>query len=96
MIPKIIHYSFIMHRKLRLAIRILRYIIPIVRFNFHYLPWRQAIKLPIILYKPKFRVLKGTVKINTEHIRTGMIKLGYPWTCMHQQMGFYWLNHGGG
>ena len=84
-----------MHRKLRLAIRILRYIIPIVRFNFHYLPWRQAIKLPIILYKPKFRVLKGTVKINTEHIRTGMIKLGYPWTCMHQQMGLYWLNQGG-
>ena len=27
-------------------------------FNFHYLPFSQAMKLPILLYKPHFKALK--------------------------------------
>lgn len=34
-----------------------------IYFNFHYLPFRQAVKLPILLYKPKLLKLKGIVKI---------------------------------
>lgn len=34
-----------------------------VWFNFHYLPWRQAIHLPILLYKPRIVDGKGSVKI---------------------------------
>lgn len=38
---------------------VLRSIIPTIYFNFHYLPFRQAIKLPIILYKPHLKLMKG-------------------------------------
>ena len=31
--------------------------------NSHYLRYRQTVKLPILLYKPRLRNLKGTVSI---------------------------------
>ena len=43
--------------------RILRSILPTIYFNFHYLPFSQAIRLPILLYKPKLLKMKGNVKI---------------------------------
>ena len=43
--------------------RDLRSILQSVYFNFHYLPFRQAVKLPILLYKPKLLELQGNVKI---------------------------------
>ena len=46
--------------------KILRYILHSVFFNFHYLPFREAVKLPILLYKPKLLKLKGTIKIKQE------------------------------
>lgn len=55
---------------------ILRSIVQSIYFNFHYLPFKYAIKLPILLYKPKFITLKGKVIISTPIIKTGMIKLG--------------------
>ncbi len=33
---------------------ILRNILQTLYINFHYLPFKQAIKLPILVYKPKF------------------------------------------
>lgn len=39
--------------------------------------------------------MKGTVKIETDRVRTGMIRLGKRWTCMNQRLGFHWLNWGG-
>ncbi len=42
---------------------VLRSIIPTIYFNFHYLPFRQAIKLPIFLYKPHLKLMKGTITI---------------------------------
>lgn len=59
--------------------RILRYILHSVFFNFHYLPFHEAVKLPILLYKPKLLKLKGTIKIKQEDkIGFGMIRLGFP------------------
>lgn len=55
---------------------IFRFLIQSIFFNFHYLPFRQAIKLPILLYKPKFISLKGRVIISASHVKTGMIILG--------------------
>lgn len=43
--------------------RILRSILPSVYFNFHYLPFSQAIRLPILLYKPRLLKMKGNVKM---------------------------------
>lgn len=45
-------------------------------FNFHYLPFSQAIKLPIILKKVRFVSLKGEVIIQSDKIKTGMIRIG--------------------
>lgn len=45
-------------------------------FNFHYLPFGQAVKLPILLYKPHFIKLKGKVIIDSEDVKFGMIKMG--------------------
>lgn len=47
-----------------------------ILFNFRYLPFRQAIKLPIWLYKVNLVRLKGKVNIDSPYIKPGMIKLG--------------------
>ena len=46
-----------------------------LRFNFHYLPFRQAVKLPFILSKVRFVALKGEVCIEGP-IKKGMILIG--------------------
>ena len=45
-------------------------------FNFHYLPFRQAVKLPILLQKPHFIKLKGKVIIQADRVSFGMIQMG--------------------
>ena len=50
---------------LRFELKLLRYLIPNIYFNFHYLPFMQAFKLPIVFYKPHFGILKGKVSIKT-------------------------------
>lgn len=77
------------------AFRILRSIIPTVWFNFHYLPFRQAVKLPILLYKPHFHSCKGTVAIESGAIRTGMVRLGFLIETVYPNDGFLWDNRGG-
>lgn len=52
------------------------YIFHTIFFNFKYLPFKQAIKLPIFIYKPHFLKLKGKINIYGK-IETGMIKIGF-------------------
>lgn len=48
-----------------------------IYFNFKYLPFKKAIKLPVLINSNcKIIRLKGSVKINSE-IKTGMISIGY-------------------
>lgn len=82
-------------KKYKLIFSLIRNIIPILRFNFHYFPFSQAIKLPVFLNNAHLHVMKGTVRIEADKIRPGMIKLGFSWTCMKQNKGFHWLNLGG-
>ena len=74
-----------------------RYIISTIYFNFHYLPFKQAVKLPIILYKPKLYRCKGKVILapNDGIIRHGMIKLGFNNVSIYPNSGIVWENHGG-
>lgn len=74
---------------------ILRYLIQSIIFNFYYLPYKQAIKLPILLYKPKFISLKGKVIISTSHVKTGMIILGKPIIPIYPNKGIIFENNGG-
>ncbi|MCM1218756.1 MAG: hypothetical protein NC548_30085 [Lachnospiraceae bacterium] len=65
-----------------------------IYFNFHYLPFHQAIKLPILLYKPHFVSTKGTIKISGE-ARFGLIQLGKFSTNVHPNDGIHYENRGG-
>lgn len=61
--------------RLKFELKVFRYIIPNLYFNFYYLPFRQACKLPIVFYKPSFGMLKGKVMIQSDggKITHGMI-----------------------
>jgi len=68
--------------------------IPSIVFNFHYLPFKQAVKLPILLRKPDFRKLGGRVQIECDHIYRGMIRMGFCRVQVFPDNGFSWLNEG--
>ena len=75
--------------------RILRSILPTVYFNFHYLPFSQAIRLPILLYKPKLIKMKGNVKIGGSKMKFGIIRLGFPTVSLYPNSGIVYENYGG-
>ncbi len=52
-------------------------ILPSIYFNFSYLPFKQAVHLPILLYKPHFNCLQGKIRIQTDKIYFGMIRMGF-------------------
>ena len=55
-------------------------ILKTIVFNFKVLPFKEATKLPILLYgRVYLRDLSGYVEIKATKIRTGMIKIGYRW-----------------
>lgn len=61
-------------------------ILSTIYFNFRYLPISQALKLPIIFYKPKFCTLKGCVKIYGD-VHFGMIRLGFSTSLLYPNSG---------
>lgn len=63
-------------------------------FNFHYLPFRQAIKFPIFLWKPDLIECKGKVILEGD-IYPGKIQLGFRRVSIFPDNGFIWENHGG-
>lgn len=65
----------------------LRMLVPSLWFNFKYLPFRQAVRLPILLYKPTFLKLKGSVIIDSNSIQFGMIKLGIFTSAVYPNSG---------
>ena len=76
-------------------LHILRSIHKTIYLNFKYLPLKQAIRLPIILYKPKFVACKGKVVIESEYITLGMIQLGFNQAHAYPHSGIVWENNGG-
>lgn len=63
-------------------------------FNFHYLPFKQAIHLPIFCYKVRLRKAKGSIKIISDNLRTGMIQLGKDIVGIYPNNGVTWENVG--
>lgn len=72
----------------------LKALIPSIIFNFRYLPFKQAIKLPILVYKPHFLKLGGAVVIESEKIYHGMIKLGFFTSAIYPNTGITFKNEG--
>ena len=65
-----------------------------IYFNFHYLPFKQAIRLPIVLHKPNFIKLNGTIRIEGP-ITKGMIELGRHLNILYPDNGITFENLGG-
>lgn len=55
------------------------HVVRIVLFNFYFLPWKQAVKLPIwIICRNPFREYKkGHIIIDCEDVSTAMIRIGH-------------------
>jgi acetyltransferase-like isoleucine patch superfamily enzyme len=66
-----------------------------IYFNFRFLPFKQAIHLPILLYKPSFKDLKGNFIIDCEYVKMGMIQLGPMLCSLYPNRGIIIENHGG-
>jgi acetyltransferase-like isoleucine patch superfamily enzyme len=77
-------------------LRVIKYIIPTIYFNFHYLPWKQAIYLPIYLFKPHLLKCEGKVilKIGEGKIRRAMIRLGEFNVSLYPNNGITFENSG--
>lgn len=82
-------------RKIKKVLSILRYLPHTLYFNFRYFPFKQALKIPVILYKPRFIACKGKVVIEAENITLGMIKLGFNQAHAYPHSGIVWENNGG-
>lgn len=76
-------------------LRILLFLPWSIVFNFHYLPFRQARKLPIIFYvRPTFLALKGKVILETPEVYFNMIRFGKCKTSIVPYKSFRWGNEG--
>lgn len=84
-----------MIHKVKKIFLILRYLPHTIYFNFHYLPFSHAIKLPIYLYKPKFVKCKGKIILDSHNIKCGMIELGFNHNHAYPNSGIIWENNGG-
>lgn len=73
--------------KVQYYITILRSLLPSLYVCLKYLPLKQAIKLPILIYKPHNCHFKGSITIETSIISTGMIKFGFPTSAVYPNNG---------
>ena len=75
--------------KLRKYYRVIRYLPNIIYLNLKLLPFRQAVRLPIFIYKPKFGQLSGGVILDMpkDEIKPGIIRLGEPQVNLYPNTG---------
>lgn len=84
-------------KKITSHLKDFRYIFHTIYFNFHYLPFRQALHLPILLYRPHLLSCKGKVEIITDKgkVSFGMIRLGFHKVSVYPNNGITWEQNGG-
>lgn len=66
-----------------------------IYFNFHYLPFKQACKFPILLYKPNLLKMKGKIVLDVPIVKMGMIQMGFQSNSLYPNSGIVWENLGG-
>ncbi|WP_297830178.1 hypothetical protein [uncultured Rikenella sp.] len=64
-------------KRLKLLVKLFWNLPQILIFNFHYLPLKQAIRLPVWLFNVKSNALKGKVVIKSDKVNPGMIRMGH-------------------
>lgn len=81
------------NKKITNIIKILRYLPWTLYFNFKFLPFNQAIKLPVLLYKPQMQNNTGKYIIRGK-VSYGMIRLGFPTVSIFPNTGIILENRG--
>ena len=81
-------------KKLWNSRHMLRYLHKTIYLNFRCLPFSQAIKLPIWLYRPHLISCKGKIIIWGGKIRPGMIRMGFNMVSIYPQNGVTIENRG--
>lgn len=80
--------------KIKQIYNLASYLLPSMYINFRYLPFRQALKMPILVHKPHFLKMGGKIIIDAPKINTGMIRLGIYASALFPNNGFT-LKHEG-
>lgn len=70
------------------------YLLKSARFNFHYFPFNQAIKFPVLFLSKSSLKLKGSCVLNVDEVKFGMIKLGHDFHTNRANTGFRFCNYG--
>ena len=78
-----------MLKKIRENLWMLRSLPYSLFFNLKYLPIRQAVRLPILLYKPHFISLHGHINIDCDKIKFGIIRLGQNYVSIYPNEGIH-------
>lgn len=76
------------------TLSLIRCFIPSLIFCFRYLPVKQAVKLPILVFKAHLVDFGGKVRIECKHIEFGMIRLGQFAVRSYPDTGIHWSNKG--
>ena len=79
---------------LRNKMIMLRSILAYIPFCLRHLPLRQAVKLPILVYKPKCLSQKGRYVIDCHNVRFGMIRMGFLRCALYPDTGVTIKNEG--
>ena len=66
-----------------------------IYFNFHYLPFKQAIFFPVWITYRNYCLFKGRLVIESDKIYPGMIKMGAINYCFNRPKGVAFVNRGG-
>lgn len=66
-----------------------------IYFNFHYLPFGQAIHFPIWIVCRNYCQFKGKVMIESDTFHSGMIKIGEMHLAYNRPRGIAFINSGG-
>lgn len=85
---------YIQNTRLRKKVEILTSLIPSLIFCLKYLPFRQAVKLPILVRKIKLVQFKGFVTIDSPKIKFGMIRIGFLDSRLWPDTGIVWCVNG--
>lgn len=80
--------------KLRKLLRFIPYALHTIWLNFHYLPIKQAVKLPILLYKPRLLKCSGKIIVDFTDIKPGCIVLGENSVSIYPNSGICFENSG--
>lgn len=83
-----------MSRFFRNKMIMLRAILASIPFCLRHLPLRQAVKLPILVYKPKYVSQRGRFVIDCPNVRFGMIRLGFLRCALYADSGISFKNDG--